>query len=126
MEKEFVSYKQALKLKELGFKERCLTYYGENKPMISDVLTIDGWDYNTSFLNWTSRLTFSQAFRWFREEYGIYYVIEGSKKFGFQHTIYDEKETYEIKSEKTYNTYEESELNCLTKLIEIVKTKKEK
>jgi hypothetical protein len=130
MEKEFVSYVQALKLKELGFKERCLTYYGEDKPMIYDGVTIHGWDHNTSFLNWTSRPTFSQAFRWFREEHSIYGIILPSysdNKAVKDRFFYEVVDSKKIKQElEYYTTHEEAELACLDKLIEIVETKKEK
>jgi hypothetical protein len=131
MEKEFVSYELALKLKELGFKERCLTYYGEDKPMIYDGVTIHGWDHNTSFLNWTSRPTFSQAFRWFRDEHGVsVYVSPLEEGSAFYHMIYTNinvpysNRICSLPSK--WNTYEEAELACLDKLIEIVETKKEK
>jgi len=114
MEKEFLPYDRALKLKQLGFKERCLTYYENGIAMINSVLTVDGWDYNTSFLTYASRPTFSQAFRWFREEYDLLGIPTHSK--------------YTIMSNKwvgqplygNYNSYEETELACLDKLIEIV------
>jgi hypothetical protein len=126
MEKEFVPYELALKLKELGFKERCLTYYGGDKPMIYDGLTIHGWDHNTSFLNWTSRPTFQQAFRWFRENYKVYYTIEGSNKHGFAFCIYSENDDIIEEVSLVYPIYEQAELACLHKLIELIETKKEK
>jgi hypothetical protein len=129
MEKEFIPYELALKLKALGFKERCLTYYGENKPMLSDVLTIEGWDYNTSFLNWTSRPTFQQAFRWFREKYGLFVspnVI--SYEDGLYLWFFEINSTVlpfgtDLGETDDYKTYEEAELACLEKLIELVETK---
>ena len=128
LENEFVPYEQALALKELGFDELCFGWY-QHKLIVDkeySILEFEKCKNKESWItgNHCSAPTYSQAFRLFREKYDIYYVIEGSKKFGFQHTIYDEKETYEIKSEKTYNTYEEAELECLKKLIEIVKDAK--
>ena len=118
IEKEFVPYQEALALKEIGFDEPCFaTWNGETLDMS---LQIPSDDY------FTSAPTFSQAFRWFREKYEIYYIIEGSKKFGFQHFIYDDKGSYEIKSEETFKNYEEAELACLNKLIEIVEQQKQK
>jgi hypothetical protein len=122
MEKEFVPYELALKLKELGFKERCLTYYGEDKPMIYDGVTIHGWDHNTSFLNWTSRPTFSQAFRWFREKHNLYYFIN---PLGYNMCLGSVGELGSLKSvnadvDAPYGNYQEAELACLDKLIEII------
>ena len=122
----FVPYEIAVQLKELGFNERCFGFYELEKLVIST------WRMNVNscleidFEEGKPRITaptFSQAFRFFRDKCEIYYTIEGSKKFEFQHFIYDEKESYEIKSEETFKDYEEAELACLNKLIEIVKNK---
>jgi hypothetical protein len=125
MEKEFVPYELALKLKELGFKERCLTYYGGDKPMIYDDLTIHGCDHNTLFLNWTSRPTFSQAFRWFREKYQLHSTITSISQESWQWHITKPGESLGKMYEEDFYTYEETELACLDKLIEIIETKKE-
>jgi hypothetical protein len=130
MEKEFVPYDRSLKLKELGFKERCLTYYGGDKPMIYDGLTIHGWDHNTSFLNWTSRPTFSQAFRWFREKYGLFVspnVIsyeDGPYLWFFEINSTVLPFGTDLGETDDYKTYEEAELECIKKLIEICKKNK--
>ena len=117
MEKEFVPYEQALDLKELGFDEKCLGYY-HNKEL--------SFGPRTSYGEVIEAPTFSQAFRWFREKYFLFgqitiaeYELENN---GFE---------YEIKSKDKsidtwrggYKTYEEAELECLKKLIEIVKNK---
>jgi hypothetical protein len=117
MNKEFVPYEPSLRLKALGFDEPCFaTWSGETLDMS---LQVPSDDY------FTKAPTFSQAFRFFREKYEIYYTIEGSKKFGFQHFIYDEKGSYEIKSEEIFKNYEEAELACLIRLIEIVEKEQE-
>ena len=94
--------------------------------------------------------TFSQAFRWFREKYDLVHEISWSKYKGglnFDYDIFslvlptdvelgDEDDIASDKSMETYDslvdkdfrhkesdTYEEAELACLNKLIEIVKTK---
>ena len=126
MEKEFITYEQALALKELGFDEPCFFAFDNcSTPMrCSDLRTnkqkFDGVNYNSS--TYTSQPTFSQAFRWFREKYGLVIVI---------------KPISDVKLELGYNltknglimkactTYEEAELECLKKLIEIVKKQKE-
>jgi len=125
MTKEFLSYELAVKLKQLGFKERCLTYYENGIAMINSVLTVDGWDYNTSFLTYVSRPTFSQAFRWFREEHGVSVYIspleDGSAFYHMVYTNINVPYSNRICSlPSKWNTYEEAELDCLDKLIEIV------
>ena len=119
LEKEFVPMDLALKLKALGFKERVLTYYEDGKPKV--YTAIEGWDFNNSFLNCVSRPTFSQAFRWFREKYEFYAsVVYMNSKNAFYITVYGKE-----KIEFYFDTYEEAELDCLVKLIEIVESKTE-
>jgi hypothetical protein len=94
--------------------------------------------------------TFSQCFRWFREKYSLVHEISWSKYKGglnFDYDVFslvlptddelgDEDDIASDKSMETYdslvdkdfrhnesNTYEEAELACLIKLIEIVKNK---
>jgi hypothetical protein len=115
LEKEFVPYEWAVKLKELGFDEPCFGWWFTDEEM----LIIEKSKKSTSE-NIIQAPTFSQAFRWFRENYETYYTIEGSKKHGFQHFIYFENEQTEIKSRFTFENHEAAELDCLRNLIEIV------
>jgi hypothetical protein len=55
--------------------------------------------------------------RWFREKYGLYSAIDGLEG----RLYYKITQTNEYSKE--YNTYEEAEVACLIKLIEIVKKK---
>jgi len=57
--------------------------------------------------------------RWFREKYGLYSVIDGLENR--QYYKITQLNTYS----KEYNTYEEAELACLKKLIQIVKENKQ-
>ena len=131
MEKEFVPYEQALALKELGFDEPCLTCYDKLKMVASHSKNVfDYKNYNTSGYM-VSRATFSQAFRWFREKYKISgeissdYYLEG-KDNEWEYNIYQlgkEDDGY-VGTIPIFKTYEEAELECLKKLIEIVKQTK--
>ena len=118
MEKEFVPYAQSLRLKALGFKERVLTYYENGIPKLYNNIT--GWDFNTSFTTCISRPTFSQVFRWFREKgYDVKVLKESAGLyFGFYWT----GAAWIIVGN---GTYEEAELACLDKLIEIFESKLE-
>jgi hypothetical protein len=125
MEKEFVPYEQALALKELGFDEICIATYDEDEYF-------DFLDFEQSYYTIPSKLIqaplFQQAFRWFREKYDLHHVI---KMFG----DWDKPQFSYIVSGRTMtnpahmwhyeeeNTYEEAELACLKKLIEITKKK---
>jgi hypothetical protein len=128
MNKEFVPYEQALALKELGFNnENCFGFYNnaEAIPYIKQDLTDElKLIYTGDF----EAPLYQQAFRWFREKHDLVHRID--KDGGWWVCaildLYDEKEqgTIEIYLENCYpNTYEEAELACLIKLIEIVKNK---
>ena len=141
MEKEFIPYEQALALKELGFDEPCFGIYQKNKKVnIGKVGIPAKFPKNSTCWN-CSAPTFSQCFRWFREKYGL--VIEPCVPF--QRLYSTEDDHFEI-LEFGYRIYsfdqyrgglrdkiewdgydnsneEEAELECLKKLIEIVKQK---
>jgi hypothetical protein len=114
MKNEFIPYEQALELKELGFDEPCFGYRAE------------GDDVMIKYIPHCviSAPTFSQAFRWFRQKHGLVGII----KFGtndFTYNVYNEDGMRLLTKESlNFNsTYEEAELECLKKLIEIVNTK---
>lgn len=117
MNKEFVDYKTALALKELGFDEPCLKMAMSEIDIINAERTDEG-DYPKNshlFSGWVAIPTYSQAFRWFREKHKLYSPItdNGLGQYDFR-----------IKHEwcgKVYDTYEEAESACLDKLIELVK-----
>jgi hypothetical protein len=73
---------------------------------------------------WTAP-TFSQAFRFFREKYELYAWVKVEYEYG------GITPTYYITGKRQgdipggpFNTYEDAELQCLRKLIEIVKQKR--
>ena len=132
IEKEFVPYQESLELKALGFNETCFTYYIPNSKRIDTIFqnNFKLEDYNsktnTIYKNGIiSTPIFSQAFRWFREKYEYNSFIRGRKSMGFDYTLSDvptnlsKKDIFQ--SPHIYETYEEAELACLRKLIEIVK-----
>ena len=120
MNKEFVPYEQALALKELGIDQSCYASYGPVGARAYKELSYGHADYNMG--NCIGAPTFSQAFRWFREKYKID-VSPLKIKIGYTFVIVqDTKE--EDACRVTGNTYEEAELVCLKKLIEIVKSSK--
>jgi hypothetical protein len=119
MEKEFVPYELAVKLKALGFDKKCIatidqTNYihikGTRRPIRGAMV------YNT-----IDCPTFSQAFRWFREEYGYWSYVKEATKGTCR--FYIEKFDEKFFNSDIIDTYEEAELACLEKLIEIVKNK---
>ncbi len=120
MEKEFVPYEQALALKELGFDEPCLGYF---HPLYKKLVIWEKESTNSSS-NWVSAPTFSQAFRWFREKYKIFpYTYTGNGNL-FHYCMFIKDRDNQYHSNQLYLSNEEAELECLKKLIEIVKDKK--
>jgi hypothetical protein len=112
MNQEFIPYEQALELKELGY----------------DIDSVSGYSYPDSDKLLTQAILYQQAFRWFREKHnlkgGILY-IGGLKPETTWWDIYVVGH-YNIEyneMEMKYQPYEEAELACLKKLIEIVKNK---
>ena len=122
MEKEFVTYEIGLELKQLGFDESCFAYY-EDGVFIH---WYDSKQENELLLNCTTP-TYSQAFRWFREKYDLFHSInyqdDNSGPGSFDYEILNKRGKSQCDECPEFNTYEEAELACLQKLIEIVKTK---
>ena len=130
MEKEFVPYDESLALKELGFDEDCFGYYVNAELDLT-------WKFSDCSLYQDTHIsilapTFSQAFRWFRENYDLEssivfyenYLYQG--KTNIYETIIEkrgENSRYFFTPIEGFITYEEAELECLKKLIEIVKSK---
>jgi hypothetical protein len=133
MEKEFVIYSLALRMKKLGYNGPCFAFYQvenfEEKPCGVD----DRDEYiRTGFAtcknseipeHFTSAPTWQQAFRWFREKYELHSFIDCKwKNLGWEFELVDLSKMETISSIDRYNykTPEETELACLEKLIEIV------
>lgn len=124
MKKEFIPYEQALKLKELGFDKECLAFYHQDERLEVDSLGIKRNHHRAKI--GVLAPTFSQAFRWFREKYDIYPIIEAKNYFKspikWIYSTCNVNGSLEV-GINNHNTYEEAELACLKKLIELVKNK---
>jgi hypothetical protein len=124
MNKEFIPYEQALELKELGYN---VQYFGEyfemdgEKYIVDDKHARDGWWLEHAEELNVNAVLYQQAFKFLREKYNLYpeiiysardkkWVCQTSDCIGFELLGW-------------YQTYEEAELACLKKLIEIVKNK---
>lgn len=124
MEKEFVPYEVAVRLKSLGFDESCFATYLKSEFLGYPEVTLCLYSKenielgNTKNSNcWISlpeccsAPTFSQAFRFFRDN------LKDSAI-----------EPYSMVSHISYNkriTFEEAEIICVTELIKIVESKSE-
>jgi hypothetical protein len=121
MEKEFVSYEIALALKELGFDEPCLMVYNYKKQVIlnNKIPYKERTNQPNPYLC-TAPLK-QQVFRWFREKYELIYFI-GDDFGGWSYSV-SKNSKIQGSISNVYKTYEETELGCINKLIEIVKNK---
>jgi hypothetical protein len=127
MEKEFVPYDLSLRLKELGFDEPCFGIFFPSDKSWKDLKF-----RNSQQDNIVASPLFSQAFRWFREKCGIWVTFEYDDcdcveadicwYVGkcFKHGVGPLFLTNELGD---FKTYDEAELACLKKLIEIIETK---
>jgi hypothetical protein len=151
MEKEFIPFKEAKDLKKLGFNMQTFGVFENNKlgkvkvilhisytdnPIIpeehkdrSDMFKVD--NRNSTNPQWLiSAPTYQQAFKWFRVEYGLIGdPIPLATSYpgpcdSFGWGICSSKNTDDWENEDgSFSTYEEAELDCIRKLIEIVKKK---
>ena len=137
MGKEFIPYEQALALKELGFDEPCLLFIQYSSG--TDVFTREkyknsiwlGNGYDAKIGDKKIKYKFpkhseqgygtleiplyQQAFEFFRKKYNVHMYP----------TKYDETKwwvNWATWTSKVFDTYEEAELDCLKKLIEIAQT----
>lgn len=127
----FVPYEESLELKKLGLNKPCIAFYDRNHgtELYTDRSRLI--DYSSHALEYTCEApTFSQAFRFFREKYdcshNITKTISGEYipyVNGYELDLDDNCEEV-VGFKWIYKTYEEAELACLRKLIEIVKTLK--
>jgi hypothetical protein len=122
--KDFTLYPEAFELKQLGFDEPCFAWYNLGDTLLSDITM--GYE-KTDFLYTQDDMeetqctapTYSQAFRWFRQEYALESYIRAN-------LCVNVPKTYQFNIDDNiddvwYDTYEEAELACLKKLIKIVK-----
>lgn len=116
VESLFVSYEPALDLKELGFDEPCFGFYTPEKQLI-----IARGDCLQSIIKDAPIVpTFSQAFRWFREKYKMCHWVYQSNDESYFYSILKQGR-YLVTNSSEYKTYEEAEIECLKKLIELCK-----
>ena len=131
MNKDFVPYQPSLDLKDLEFDEPCFGYYNGQGNYIGEEGKMNS---NCNKLGmhgaYCTAPTFSQSFRFFREQYGLQHRPWSGKInkvfYGYDILNIDEQEfvinnTEDGGGDCDYVTYEEAELECLIKLIEIVK-----
>jgi hypothetical protein len=130
MEKEFVPYKLALRMKQIGFDNvPCLAIW-YNIPELDNYEFFDfsnhfsyqhyetQYSANKAFKDAILCPLYQQAFRWFRDKYGYEIII---KEFIFIIQYHKKTKLYSV-----INHFEskQGELSCLEKCIEIVEQSK--
>ena len=115
MNKEFIPYEERQSLNEIWelYDEPCFGYYShpDNKPC--------GGNYPCYGEN--NAPLYQQAFKWFRKKYNLHSFVnelwKSTELVGYYFSAGTEHYSYN----NPHKTYEEAELACLRKLIEIVK-----
>jgi hypothetical protein len=136
---EFIPYEQALELKELGFDEECLDVYNMHGKLWGMRL-----ERQSIVDSACSAPLYQQAFRWFREKYGLHFLSYSKTTFEsylddeypeeiwicriLSNTHFSPNKGIFVNTENGllinhFHSYEEAELACLKKLIEIIKNK---
>jgi hypothetical protein len=117
MTKDFIPYEQALVLKELGFDEPCL---------IKD--TEQGEECAVYYVHQNGVPTFSQAFRFFRDNFNLEPQVKSWKEKGgiiWHYSIQKIGEPSIFRSSDcAVDSHDEAQLICLQQLIQIVKNEK--
>lgn len=81
MKEDYVTFEQALKLKELGFNWKCIRFYNISQssyPLFKRIgeYEIEFGDYNNKAQHLCSAPTLTQSQKWLREVKGIHVWVE--------------------------------------------------
>jgi len=145
----FVPYEESLELKKLGFDEECICTYSEHDRKLSrcpshnmeDLPILDEpyfWKNSEIHKTNITAPTWEQSFKFFRDKYKIHKNISDfiDDEIGIEWdyeivrigTDLNEKGEYvplidySTDESRKYTSYEQARLECLKKLIQIVKT----
>jgi hypothetical protein len=123
LQKEFVPYELALRMKDLGFEEPCFVTIDQ-----TGFMHLKGTEYpirGSMVYHDVNVPTWQSAFRWFREKYGLIPIYEYYGEWNYE-IVRQDKNICELQDDLDIDykfkggSYEEAELACLEKLIEIV------
>jgi len=137
MIKEIVPYKESVALSQIGFVQSCWHAYHdltwpskEDKHKLETIHSLTSYmeSHAHQYINPVLAPTYSQAFRWFRENHNLRCQINYiggliNKTTWWDISVIGHYNTDPKEWEMKYQPYEEAELACLKKLIELVKTK---
>lgn len=121
---EFVPYELALRLKVLGFDEYCFAFYN-TEYNVTGFLRLNNSNCPEKYIPLP---TFSQSFKWFRKEHGLYTSISPKKSYpdgyvsGIEWVVSICGGNGEDIGPDGVFTHTEADVACLEKLIEIVES----
>ena len=114
--KDFVPYNESYLLNKFGYNKPCLKYTAIKA----------GGQHNGDYYVHDQKLglpLFSEAFRWFREKYNLPSTIMYRVNMDDGGICYDWLILGQDTRYRHFDTYEDAELACLRRLLEIVKIK---
>ena len=135
MKEQFIPYREALTLRELGFDEECFKMYSpsDNGVIVHPLNVYKGKNSSLGkeFKGYSSAPLWQQAFDWFREKYSLFSTVDrinNVTEIGYRFNISTIKSNMVVdkfplsrKESIYYKEYNEAKQACLEKLIEIVK-----
>jgi hypothetical protein len=122
LNQEFIKYEQALKLKQLGFNKLCFGWYDGSDPKHVLSQTNMNSEWSEGSIHCAAPLK-QQVFRWFRE-YKVFGLVDCYDDRTFNIEILDSNGNRIMDVEDNdFETFDEAEMFCIDKLIELVENK---
>jgi hypothetical protein len=126
LDKDFISRDLALELREISFEEECMAFYNVDL----EIIPLINKPYLTSSVDGAP--TFSQVFRWFRDNHGLDSEIYMNHEFGQKIYTYlvlkldGSVVTWLSKGNpEKFRSYEEAQVGCIKETIQIIKGENE-
>lgn len=133
-EQEFISYEQALSLRDIGFDEPCLGYFDTEGLKVSYDRYQNPENRNSLFPEpdttnnpKVSAPLYQQTFQWFREKHGYNcFVVSNDvgKFYYYRENLHNRKDDSEPELTPKFDTYYEAQIACVDKLIQLISEKK--
>lgn len=130
---DFVTYEQAIKLKELEFNWECHYRYNINKQLVPNVVYSNcgvdsddlAVDVNFRCIGDISAPTLSQAAKWIREKYNlfihVYLHLDDCWLYEIQYIFYYDYHKYKPEDEQWWRPYEQALSAGIDQALELLK-----
>ena len=135
MKEQFANFETSLKLKKLGFDQKCLAYYGMDRrfyPM-GTVISPDEihfgifnpkYQYKNDLEPLVGAPLYQQTFSWFREKFDIQvHIFVFNSEWYFNGRDIKTDTGYFDEDKGRYATFHEAQIASIEKLIEIASEK---